>query len=153
MPNCASRLRPAISSRLPCTIGATSDADLAVVGAGGGEQLGRRHLDRVGVGDAEPHEASLGLVGDAVAVELDHDRAAERSGGVGGVGRRGHDPLLGHRHPVGGQQPLGRGFGEGPAAGHPGSVVKAPSCVHVITVDAPTGRVRPGGASRAGLTR
>ena len=68
-----------MSSRQPVTMGATSRSTAPSSGRRGGEQLGGRGPHRVGVGEAEPHQAALGLVGDAVAVQLDHHRVAERS--------------------------------------------------------------------------
>ena len=57
---------PAISSRLPGTIGATSSATVAVVGRGRGQQLGRRgRAPRRRRPRPQPHQAPLGLVGDA----------------------------------------------------------------------------------------
>jgi hypothetical protein len=86
------------------------DADLAILRAGGGEQLGGRRFDRLGAGDTEPHQPPLGLVGDSIAVELHDDRATELSGRVRGLGGRGDDALLGHRHAVSGEEALGRGL-------------------------------------------
>ena len=87
--------------------------DRAVVGAGGREQLGGGVAARVGVGQAEPDQAPLGLVGDGVTAELgDHrDRRSPRPrpGLVGGV-----DELLGEeRDAERREQRLGVGFGEG----------------------------------------
>ena len=89
------------------------ELDRAVVGAGRGEELGRGRADRGRVGQSEPDEAALGLVGDGVAAQLDDHRVAElvcgRDGCVG-VGRR---PLVEHRHAVTREQLLRRGFREG----------------------------------------
>ena len=80
-PNCGSRTSPAISSRLPRTIGATSSSTVAVFGAGRGQQLARAApADGIGVAQAEAHQAALGLVGDRVAAQLEHDRVADRVG-------------------------------------------------------------------------
>ena len=71
---------PAISSRLAFRNGATSTVTVAVLGAGGGEQLLGRRRDGVGVGQVQADQAPLGLVGDALAVELGHDRVADLVG-------------------------------------------------------------------------
>ena len=47
-PNCGSRTTPAISSRFPAIIGATSTDDGAVLGRGGAEQLGRGASTAIG---------------------------------------------------------------------------------------------------------
>ena len=61
--------------------------DRAVGGRRRRQQLGRRAAHRIGVGEVEPDEAALGLVGDGVAVELGDDREAELGGrGDGRVG-------------------------------------------------------------------
>ena len=52
MPNCGSWDRPAISSRLPRSIGATSSATSPSSASGRGEQVGCRAVDRRGVGQA-----------------------------------------------------------------------------------------------------
>ena len=85
-PNCGSRCSPAMSSRCPGTIGATSTLDLAVVGRGRG-RAGRSAASATGVGvaQAEAHEAPLGLVGDRVAAQLGHDGVAERLAGGRGL--------------------------------------------------------------------
>ena len=85
-PNCGSRNAPAISSRVPATIGATSRSTSPSSGRAAAKQDAGRRADGVGVGEAEANEAALGLVGDALAVELEHDGKAERRrGGDGGV--------------------------------------------------------------------
>ena len=76
-PNCGSRTRPAISSRLPLTIGATSTVTSPSSVARGSEQFGRRSFDRGPVAETQPDEAALGLVGDRVAVQLGDDRIAD----------------------------------------------------------------------------
>ena len=114
-PNCGSRTTPAISSRLPRTIGATSTPTSPSCGRGRGEQLAGGAAHRVGVAEAEPNEPALGLVGDRVAVELGDDRdipwrrRRRRP-------RRRSPPALGRDgHPVAGEQALGLGLGEGAA--------------------------------------
>ena len=77
MPNCASWCRPAISSRLPRSIGATSRCTSPSSGRAAASSSVGGLCDGVVVGEAEAHEAPLGLVGDGVAAELQHDRVAE----------------------------------------------------------------------------
>jgi hypothetical protein len=99
MPNWGSSARPAISSRLPAASG-DQHADLAVVRRGRGQQVAGGGPDRNGVGQAQPHQAALGLVGDPVAAELGDHRVADD---VGRLGRRagiGHHPLGRHGHAV-----------------------------------------------------
>ena len=60
--------------------------DLAVFGGRLAEQLLGGTPNGGGVAQAQPHESTLGLVGDGVAVELGHDRVAEL------VGRRRRRP-------------------------------------------------------------
>ena len=60
---------------------------------------GRAH--GVGVAEAEPHEAPLGLVGDGVAAQLGDDRVAELVGGG--------DGLVGGRRPAARRAPARRG--------------------------------------------
>ena len=57
-------------------------ADFAVVGTRRCEQLVRRTLDGVGVGQPEPDEPALGLVGDRVADQLDDDGEPDLGGKV-----------------------------------------------------------------------
>jgi len=108
--------------------------DLAVGRRGRGEQGVGRLLDRARVAQVEPHEAPLGLVGDAVAAQLRDHGVAELGGRRGGVGSRGHDPLAQHRDAVAGQQRLrGRlglgvgGRGGGRRVGHGRRAYSGPS--------------------------
>ena len=65
--------------------GRDDQGDRAVVGRGRGEQLAGGGPYCRGVGEPEPHQPTLGLVGDGVAGELDHHRVPEL---VGRVDRR-----------------------------------------------------------------
>ena len=88
-PNCGSRTSPAISSRVPRTIGATSSSTGPSSGRAAASSSVGRGVHRGGVAEAEPHEAAFGLVRDRVAAQLHHDRIADRIGrGDGGVGGR-----------------------------------------------------------------
>ncbi len=87
--------------------------DRAVLGAGGGEQFGRRGADGGGVGETEAHESAFRLVCDRVAAELDHDGIADRRRGIdrrAGVLDRA---LVEHRDAVAGEEMFRRGFREG----------------------------------------
>jgi hypothetical protein len=86
--------------------------DLAVVGHHRREQRLGRVAHLVGRPQPEPHEAPLGLVGDAVAPELDHDREPDLRRRRHGVGGGVHDPLGGERHTERGEQLLRRRLGE-----------------------------------------
>ena len=80
IPNCGSRWSPAMSSRLPRTIGATSTWHSPSSGvAAASSSVRRRSERRRRPSTPEPHEAPLGLVGDAVAAELER-RPGSRSG-------------------------------------------------------------------------
>ena len=72
--------------------------DRAVRGSDGRQQLGGRAGDGPGIGETQPDQAALGLVGDALAVDLDDDRVADlgRSGDRGG--RVGDDPFVEERY-------------------------------------------------------
>ena len=65
MPNCSSWWSPAISSRLPRSIGATSRCTSPSSGRAAASSSRGRLGDRVVVGERQAHEAALGLVGDA----------------------------------------------------------------------------------------
>ena len=84
-PNWASRSTPAISSRLPRIIGATSTATSPSSGVAAASSSVAAWPHGGGVGEAEPDQTALGLVGDGVAVELGDDRVAELLGGGDGV--------------------------------------------------------------------
>ena len=75
-PNCGSRSTPAISSRLPRIIGATSTTTSPSSGVAAASSSVGGPAHGGGVGEAEADEPALGLVGDGVAVELGHDRVA-----------------------------------------------------------------------------
>ena len=92
-PNSSSRTKPAISSRAPDTICADQQRDVAVLGAGGGQQLGGGGLHRRGVAQAELHQSPLGLVGDGGAAELDDDGIPDLVGGLGRLLRCGRPAL------------------------------------------------------------
>ena len=120
-PNCGSRTSPAISSRFPATIGATSSETAPSSGwaAASSSAAAARTASRVA--EAQPHQPPLGLVGDRLAAQLDDDRVAERVGG----GDRGlgvvHLTLVDDGHAVGAQQRLRVGFGQrGTRGGHGG---------------------------------
>ena len=66
-----------------------------------------------GVGEAQAHQAALGLVGDGVAVELDHDREAELAAAAARlVGRRRPRRSSATGTPCPAQQLLRGGLGE-----------------------------------------
>ncbi len=69
-------------------------------------------MDGVDVREPQPDESALGLVGDALAIELGDDGIAERVGGPDGFVGRVHQPLLGDRDAVAGEEVLGVALGE-----------------------------------------
>ena len=120
MPNCGSRCRPAISSRLPFTIGATSRWTSPSSGRAAASSSAAAAADRVVVAEAEPDEPPLGLVGDGVTAELHDDGMAE-------LARRQRRPRStvsttrspGHGQAVGCEEGLGVGLGERGHGGRP----------------------------------
>jgi hypothetical protein len=119
-PNCGSRTTPAMSSRLPDTIGATSTD----TGPSSGVAAASRSAAACSTAPASPsrslHQAALGLVRDRVAAQLHHHGEAELGGRSCGIGGRGHLALVGHRHAVLAQQRLRGGLGQGVAVGRHG---------------------------------
>ena len=102
--------------------------DVAVVRRGGGQQLGGARRDGRGVGEVQPDQAPLGLVGDGVAVELGDHREPELGGGGDRVVGRRRPPFAGNRHPEPGEQLLRLGFGQGARRHRPAKVpTRAPS--------------------------
>ena len=112
IPNCGSRLRPAISSRVPRTIGATSrptspssgraaaSSSAPAASTASADASPRRTRPRsVLWAMASPH--SLTTTGNPISAAAAAACAAD-----------GDDPLVGHGHAVAGQQRLGRGLGE-----------------------------------------
>ena len=84
-----------------------------VLGSGRVQELGAGTTHCLGIGQAQSHQAPLGLVGDRVATELHHDREPEPVG-------RGHRalhvwarPLRRDRYALGRQAGLGFRLGEG----------------------------------------
>ena len=86
--------------------------DVAVFRLGRSEQGARRVTDGRSIGDAEADESALGLVGDALAVQLEHDGKAERRGGGDGGVRINCVELGRKRQAESGEQLLGRSFGQ-----------------------------------------
>ena len=70
------------------------------------QQLGDCSRCRVGATEAEADETALGLVGDAVTVELGHDREPELGRSGRRLSRGGHAALWRQREPEAGEQPL-----------------------------------------------
>ena len=98
--------------------------DLTVVRSRGGEQVDGGPVDGVGVGEPQANQSTLGLVGDALAVELRDHGIAEPVGGPDGFVGGGHQPLLGDRDAVTGQQVLGVALGERAATHRRRSVMR-----------------------------
>ncbi len=115
--------------QLPVSLdhGRDEDGDVAILGRGRGQQLGGGAGHGVGVGEAEAHEPAFGLVGDAVAVELGHDREPELLGRRHRLVRRADDAFTGDRHAALGEEALGLGLGER-AAGHRRPTVVRSGC-------------------------
>ena len=110
-PNWRSRSMPAISSRLPATIGATSNDTSPSDGTRRGQQLGRRRPHGCLVAEPQAHETTFGLVGDRVAAQLDDHREADRRRAAAAASSALDDvALVGERQPVSGQQPLRGGL-------------------------------------------
>ena len=70
-----------MSSRVARSIGATSRWTSPSSGVAAASSAVGRVAHLLGRPEAEPDEPALGLVGDGVAAELDHDREAELAGG------------------------------------------------------------------------
>ena len=74
--------------------------DRAVLGSRQREELRRRGTDGGPVGEPDPHQTALRLVGDGVAAQLQDDREADLLGGPSGGARIGGERLARHRHAV-----------------------------------------------------
>ena len=145
-PNCGSRATPAMSSRLPFTMGATSSDTSPSSGVAAPSRSAPGPGHRVGAVEAEAHQPALGLVGDGVAAQLHHHREPEVGGRLDGLVGGGHLPLVEQGHPVASQQRLGGGLGQGAGGarvGHGGGPYRRPP-----RAPRPTGRRR--GAGRCG---
>ena len=112
MPNCGSSWSPAISSRVARSMGATSRWTSPSSGVAAASSASAASRTCVGRAEPEPHQAPLGLVGDGVAPELDHDREPDLVGRRHRVGGGRHDPLGGERHTERGEQLFRRRLGE-----------------------------------------
>ena len=77
IPNCGSRLSPAISSRVPRTIGATRRPTSPSLGTAAARSSAPAASHRGGRPQPEAHQAPLGLVGDGIAAQLHHDGEAD----------------------------------------------------------------------------
>ena len=118
------------ASTIPAQHRGDEQVDLAVLGGGRTQQFGGGGLDGGCVDQIQSHQPALGLVGDAVATQLRHDRETELlgcgHGGPAGV----DDPLLSDRNAERDQQTLRLGFtqgrhGERSYAVHPAQGVRA----------------------------
>ena len=101
-----------MSSRLPRTIGATSSSTSPSSGWAAASRSPWPRRPRRAVAQPEAHEAPLGLVGDRVAAQLDHDRVPD---GLGRGDRRvGVDrgALVENGHAVSREQRLGVDLGQ-----------------------------------------
>ena len=87
MPNCGSRLRPAISSRLPLSMGATRSEPRPSSAVALASRSWAACRTACGVGEVEGDQSPLGLVGDLLAVELQDDGVAQLVGRVHGFAR------------------------------------------------------------------
>ena len=106
MPNCGSRASPAISSRLPRTIGATRTPTSPSSGTRGGEQLVGRATHGGGVAQAEPDEPRSVLWAIASPHSLATTGKPSSSAADAASAAVVDDALVGHGHPVGGEQRL-----------------------------------------------